>query len=106
MFESMNYLPQLCCLLNLNGYSVVYLESSSLSYTYSNVIIALLICLIRKMKKENMLPNDEGLKLYKSAITIDSLYNTIKRTPSKSPQDIPGSQSEIILEKCTEIQTT
>ena len=51
-----------------------------------------------------MLPNDEGLKLYKSAITIDSLYNTIKRTPSKSPQDIPGSQSEIILEKCTEIQ--
>ena len=53
-----------------------------------------------------MLPNDEGLKLYKSAITIDSLYNTIKRTPSKSPQDIPGSQSEIILEKCTEIQTT
>ena len=70
------------------------------------IIIALLICLIKKMKKENMLPNDEGLKLYKSAITIDSLYNTIKRTPSKSPQDIPGSQSEIILEKCTEIQTT
>ena len=46
------------------------------------IIIALLKRLIKKMK-ENMLPNDRGLKLYKSAFTIDLLYNSIKMTPNE-----------------------
>ena len=68
------------------------------------IIMSLLICIIRKMKKGNILPDEEGLKLYKSAITIDALYNTIKRSPNKSQDN--STSAEIILEKCTEIQAT
>ena len=67
------------------------------------IILCLIICVIRNIKMRKMLADEEGLKLYKSAFTIDALYNTIKRSPNKS-QVI--SSPEIFVEKCTEIQAT